>query len=94
MTIEGIGPVDPITKYNRSEKPEKVEKDKKTDSINLSEEAKSKAEIYKATETAKNAGDIRWDKVEEVRKKLEDPNYISDDVIEVVAQKIIDQLNG
>jgi negative regulator of flagellin synthesis FlgM len=92
MTIEGIGPIDPVIKYNKAEKPEKTEKDKKSDSINLSEEAKSKAEIYKATESAKNAGDIRWDRVAEVKRKLEDPNYISDDVIEVVARKIMDQL--
>ncbi|MEJ2665134.1 MAG: flagellar biosynthesis anti-sigma factor FlgM [Spirochaetia bacterium] len=94
MTIEGIGPVDPITRYNKTGKPEKAEKGKKSDSINVSQEAKSKAEIYQATESAKNAQDIRWDRVEEVKKKLEDPNYISDKVIEAVADKIMDQFSS
>ncbi|MBN1798448.1 MAG: flagellar biosynthesis anti-sigma factor FlgM [Spirochaetales bacterium] len=93
MTIEGIGPIDPITKYNKTGKPEKVDKGKKADSINVSEEARSKAEIYQAAETAKNAQEIRWDRVEEVKQKLEDPNYISDKVIEAVAEKIMDQFN-
>ncbi len=94
MTIEGIGPIDPVSKYNKTEKPEKAEKGKKSDSINVSEEARSKAEIYQATENAKNAHDIRWDRVEEVKKKLEDPNYISKKVIEAVAERIMDQFNS
>jgi negative regulator of flagellin synthesis FlgM len=94
MTIEGIGPIDPVSKFNKTEKPEKAEKGKKADSINVSEEARSKAEIYQATESAKNAQDIRWDRVEEVKKKLEDPNYISKEVIEAVAEKLMDQFNS
>ena len=91
MTIQGIGPLDPVAKFNKTEKPEKVTKPGKNDSINVSEEAKSKAEVYNAVEIAKNSAEIRWSKVEEVKRKLEDPNYLSDRVIEETAEKILDQ---
>jgi negative regulator of flagellin synthesis FlgM len=90
MTIQGIGPLDPITKFNKTDKPERVAKTDKSDSINVSEEAKSKAEIYNATEIAKNAEDIRWSKVEEVKQKLQNPDYINQKVIEEVADKIME----
>jgi negative regulator of flagellin synthesis FlgM len=90
MTIQGIGPSDPISKFNKTDKPEKVAKTGKNDSINVSEEAKSKGEIYTAIEIAKKAEDIRWSKVEEVKRKLQDPNYISNAVIEEVAEKIME----
>lgn len=93
MTIQGIGPLDPIAKFNKTDKPEKVSKAQKNDSINVSEEAKSKAEVYNATQLAKNAEDIRWSKVEEVKRKLEDPNYLSQKVIEETAEKIMDHFN-
>ena len=92
MTIQSIGPIDPISKYKKVEKTEKPQKNGNTDSISLSAEAKAKAEIYQATETVKNTPDIRKEKIEEVKKKLEDPTYISDKVIEVVAEKILDFL--
>ena len=46
MTIHGIGPLDPIAKLNKAEKAVKVKKTDEKDSINVSQEAKSKAEIY------------------------------------------------
>lgn len=93
MTIQGIGPLDPITKFNKTDKPEKVSKPEKNDSINVSEEAKSRAEVYNATQLARNAEDIRWSKVEDVKRKLEDPNYLSQKVIEETAEKILDHFN-
>lgn len=90
MTIQGIGPLDPIAKVNKAEKAEKPKKTDATDSINVSQEAKSRAEIYQATEMAKRADDIRWDRVEEVSRKLSDPNYLSAKVLEETAEKIMD----
>jgi negative regulator of flagellin synthesis FlgM len=91
MTIQGIGPLDPVAKFNKTEKTEKVVKTGKSDSINVSEEAKSKAEVYNAIEIAKNSSEIRWSKVEEVKRKLQDPAYLSDRVIEETAEKILEQ---
>ena len=90
MTIERLGPVDPVSKFNKADKASKPPKRDGADSISFSEEAKSKGEVYKATEEAKLAPEIRQDRVEEVKRKLQDPNYIDDKVIEAVAERVMD----
>lgn len=90
MTIDKLGPIDSISKYNKTEKVSRPEQQKPSDSISFSEEAKSKGEVYKATEEAKLAPEVRMDRVEEVRKKLEDPSYIDDAVVESVADSVLD----
>ncbi|RKX79336.1 MAG: flagellar biosynthesis anti-sigma factor FlgM [Spirochaetes bacterium] len=89
MTIDKLGPIDPVSKYNKTEKASRPEKKEKSDSISVSKEAKSMGEIYKATEDIKLSPDIREDKVREVKEKLTDPSYISDKVIESVAESIM-----
>lgn len=90
MTIDRIGPVDPVSKLNKTENTSKVVKKDKTDSITFSDEARNMSEIYKATENVKKAPDVRMDRVEEVRKKLEDPSYIDSKVVEKVAEEVMD----
>ena len=90
MTIDKLGPIESISKYNKTEKVSRPEKKDASDSISFSEEAKSKGEIYKATEEAKMAPEVRMDRVEEVRKKLQDPAYIDDKVVESVAESVMD----
>jgi len=77
MTVERIGPLDPASNVNKTEKPAKLKAKSDVDSINVSEEARSKAEVFKALEAAKAAPDVRMDRVEEVRRKLQDPSYPS-----------------
>lgn len=93
MTVERVGPPDPISRFNKTNKTERLAKKQDKDSVHVSEDAKLKAEIYMATEQVKMSPDIRMDRVAEVKKKLEDPNYISDEVIDKVAEKLMDQLN-
>ena len=90
MTIERLGPVDPVSKLNKTENTSKIVKKEKTDSINFSDEARNMGEIYKATEDVRSAPDVRMDRVEEVKRKLEDPSYINDTVVENVADKVMD----
>lgn len=90
MTIERLGPVDPVSKLNKTENSSKIVKKEKADSINFSDEARNMGEIYKATENVKKAPDVRMDRVEEVKRKLEDPSYINDKVVESVADKVMD----
>ncbi len=90
MTIDKLGPIDPVSKFNKTEKVEKPSKNDKTDSISFSEEAKSKGEVYKVSEEVKLSPEIRQDRIDEVKKKLEDPNYIDDKVVEIVAERVID----
>ncbi|MGL1893111.1 MAG: flagellar biosynthesis anti-sigma factor FlgM [Spirochaetaceae bacterium] len=90
MTINRVGPTDPISKYNSANKVQPKQQINKTDSIKVSKSAISKAELIKAANVANNAPDIREDRVAEVKAKLADPNYINDTVINSVAEKIME----
>ncbi len=90
MTIERVGPLDNISKIRKNNKPLKANKTERGDSISLSKEAREKAEVFNALEAAKQAPDVRLDRVAEVKKKLEDPSYINDKVVELVAEKIME----
>ncbi|MBN1648879.1 MAG: flagellar biosynthesis anti-sigma factor FlgM [Spirochaetales bacterium] len=90
MTIDKLGPIDPVSKFNKTNKTGRIDKKEKADSINISEDAKSMSEVYKATEEVKLAPDIRLERIDEIKKKLQDPNYINRKVIESVADSIMD----
>ena len=89
MTVERIGPLDPASNVKKTEKPAKAKTKSDVDSINVSEEARSKAEVFKAMETARTAPDVRVDRVAEVKRKLQDPSYPSQEVIEKAAEEIL-----
>jgi negative regulator of flagellin synthesis FlgM len=89
MTVERIGPPDPVSNLTKAEKTPRLKAKGDLDSINVSEEAKSKAEVHVASEAAKLAPDVRIDKVEDVKRKLLDPSYPSQEVIESVADGIL-----
>ncbi len=89
MTVERIGPLDPTSNVKKSEKPSRLKTKSDVDSINVSQEARSKAEVFKATEAARSAPDIRMDRVEEMKRKLQDPSYPSQEIIEKVADGIL-----
>ena len=89
MTVERIGPLDPTSNVKKTEKPAKAKTKSDVDSINVSQEARSKAEVFKALETARTAPDVRVDKVAEAKRKLQDPSYPSQEVIEKAADEIL-----
>ena len=89
MTVERIGPLDPTSNVKKSEKPSRLKTKKEPDSINVSEEARSRAEVLKATEAVRTAPDVRVERVEEMKRKLQDPSYQSQEIIEKVAEGII-----
>ena len=89
MTVERIGPLDPTSNVKKAEKASKPRAKSDVDSINVSQEARSKSEVLKAMEAAKTAADVRLDRVEEVKRKLQDPSYPSQEVIEKTAEGIL-----
>lgn len=93
MTIERLGPVDPVQRYSQTEKTRHTGPTAGNDSIAFSDEAKLKAELLRATEQVRSAPDVRMDRVEEVRRKLQDPNYIDNAVVEHVAEQVMDMFN-
>jgi len=89
MTIDRLGPVDPVSKFNKSSRAEKAVPKEKNDAVNVSDEARNMSEIYKVAAEVKAAPDVRLDRVEEVKLKLQDPNYIDDKVLNSVAEEIM-----
>ncbi|MDA3957155.1 flagellar biosynthesis anti-sigma factor FlgM [Oceanispirochaeta sp.] len=90
MTIDRIGPVDPLSRPNKTEKAVRSEIKEKSDSIDVSIEAKKSAELLQAMESVKAAPDVREDRIAEVKARLQDPNYINDTVVNSVADKLMD----
>jgi negative regulator of flagellin synthesis FlgM len=91
MNIERLGPIENVSKLNKTNSTQKPVKGDARDSINISSDAKTMGEVYKAAEQVKSSSDIRWDRVQEVKKKLEDPSYIDNKVLEDVADKVMKQ---
>lgn len=89
MTIEGIGPVDPIQRFNKTEKINKPNASQAGDSISVSNEAKLRSEIMQAVEDIRNVPDIRQDRVDEVKARLQDPSYIDERIVDAVADEIM-----
>lgn len=90
MTIDRLGPIEPPSQFNKANKAPKPVSTEKTDSVNVSSEAKHMGEIYQATERVKNSPDIRQERVDEVKRKLQNPSYINEKVLSSVASKIMD----
>jgi negative regulator of flagellin synthesis FlgM len=89
LSVEGIGPLVPTSNLKKAEKTSKPKAKSDVDSINVSQEARSKSEVLKAMEAAKTAADVRVDRVAEVKRKLQDPTYPSQEVIEKTAEGIL-----
>lgn len=90
MSIERLGPIDPLSAYSKNQKTQRTDTGAKGDSVNVSEEARSKNELLKISEAVKNADEVRMDRVEEVKRKLQDPNYIDEQVLSKTADQILD----
>lgn len=90
MTIDKLGSVNPLQNYNKAEKPASTGSKAEKDSISVSSEARAMGELYQTAEAVRQSPDIRMDRVEEVRRKMNDPDYINEAVINTVADRIID----
>jgi len=90
MNINGLGPIDPISRQNKNNNISKPAALGEKDSIRISSDAKAMAEVYNATETVKASADVRMDRIEEVREKLKDPSYIDNKVVESVADSVME----
>ena len=90
MTVEGIGPVDPVSNFKRIDRTARPQRAENADSIDVSAEAKSAAEAYHAKELAMNSPDVRADRVAELKQKMQDPTYIDDTVLNSVADRLME----
>lgn len=89
MTIDRMGSLDPLKNLGKVEKPAKSVRTDRSDSIELSAEAKSQAELLTAREIARSAPEVRMDRVAEMKVKLQDPNYLNNAILESTAEGIL-----
>jgi negative regulator of flagellin synthesis FlgM len=90
MTIDRLGSVDPVSRLNKNEGSSKAVKKGEKDSINISSDAMAMGEVYRLKEQLKATPDVRQEKIDEIKQKLQDPTYIDDKIVESVADKLMD----
>lgn len=91
MIIDRLGGIDPLKNVQKTHK-NTTNSGIPTghDSINISDEARQMAEAYYLAEVAAGTPDVRADRVAEVREKIQDPAYLSADVLSSAADSIMD----
>jgi len=89
MTINKIGQLDPIQPGKKRGRNDPVGGTDRADTINLSPEAKEKAEMYQVVELIKSAPDIDEIRIAELRQKINDPAYLNEKIINATAEKIM-----
>lgn len=94
MTIDRLNSIDPIRDPAKPSPSERSSRAVRGDSIAISSDAAQKAELFNALELAKAAPEVRSDLVAELKAKIQDPNYLNDAVLNMTADKILDQLLG
>ena len=92
MTIDRIGSIDPIQPGKKAGGANQAKMTPQTDSISISSEAVEKAELYRVRELAAAAPELRMERIEELKAKINDPSYLNNEVIAATADKLIDFL--
>ena len=88
--IKGIGVVNPLNNVQSTKKAENVAKySAGSDSIEVSDEARLKAEAYYLKKVADETPDVRADRVAEVKAKIKDPSYLSNAVYQSAAEGLL-----
>ena len=91
MSIDGIGPVDPVPNYERIDRTAPATPAEHTDSVEISAEAKSAGDALRiATEIALNSPDVRTDLVAEAVRKLQDPSYVNSAVLDSLTDQLME----
>jgi negative regulator of flagellin synthesis FlgM len=89
MTINGINPIEPVSPNKKPGQSSRVSTTAEVDSISLSSEAVKKGEMYQVLELVNAAADIQTDRIEELKRKINDPSYINEAIIRSTADKIM-----
>lgn len=92
MDISKITGADKILNTNKTRPVQKAHNESKKDEVNLSSEAKRIAELQRTIDIIKTSPDVRADKIEHARKLIESGEYKSRNVIEKVADQLLDSL--
>jgi len=90
MVIDKIGNINNIIEPKKSGPVSSSKETKKKDSVQISSEAKSAAEVAKLAQTVKSAPDIRIDRVQQIKELINNGTYDfnNPDILEKVADRI------
>jgi negative regulator of flagellin synthesis FlgM len=91
MTIDRISSINPIQPDNKPGRVNQASKTGNADSISLSSDAIAKSELYHTVEIISALPDVRVDFVADLKKRMSDPNYLNDAVLNGIAEGIMDQ---
>lgn len=95
MMINKLGGINPLDNLQNSHRvAPKSQVAAKGDSISVSKEAQEMAEAYYLSEVAAQTPDVRADLVEQVKLKIQNPDYINDAVIDSTADRILESYFG
>lgn len=85
--LSGVTPLNNVQNTKRTQSTGSVKS--ASDSISVSKEAKEMAEAYFLNEVADETPDVRVDLVAQIKEKIKDPSYLSAEVINSTAEKLM-----
>ncbi len=90
MMIDKISSVNSINSLQSAKRSNSVDRIRQgSDEINVSLEAKRASDAYYLTQVANDTPDVRTELVEQIKQKIQDPNYLNDATIAATADKIL-----
>jgi negative regulator of flagellin synthesis FlgM len=90
MTVDRIGSLDPIQPGKKPGRSGQASQSENADSISLSSEALEKSELHQAKGLVFSAADVRAERIQEMKSKINDPSYITETILKATAEKIMD----
>ena len=85
--ISGVSPINSLQNTKRTSASSSVKAS--SDEISISDEAKAMAEANKLSQIANETPDVRSELVEQIKQKIQDPNYLNADRIAATADQIL-----
>ena len=85
--ISGDNPLTSLTNTKRTSTTQSVKVS--SDEITLSDEAKAMAEARMISQIADETPDVRSELVEQIKQKIQDPNYLNEATIASTADRIL-----
>ena len=90
MMIDKLGGITPLNNVQSTKRTQGTESVKSSpDSISVSKEAKEMAEAYYLKEVADETPDVRADLVAQIKEKNKDPSYLSSELLNSTAERIM-----
>ena len=88
--IDKLGGITPLNNVQSTKRTQGTESVKSSpDSISVSKEAKEMAEAYYLKEVADETPDVRADLVAQIKEKIKYPSYLSSEILNSTAERIM-----